>query len=151
MRNSVSGKCKTAFLIPYPSFLVKPYLQLLHFGPSVLTTAAFAGYILLLAHGLPDPGRLALLLTAQLTTQFTISLANDYFDAPYDRLYQPDKPVPAGVISRRRVGQWAVVGVVVTLALAAPLGSAVLGFTILGLGAGLLYDAGVKRTWASAL
>ena len=130
---------------------MKPYLQLLHFGPSVFTTAAFAGYILLLARGLPDPSRFTLLLAAQLATQFTISLANDYFDAPYDRLYQPDKPVPAGVISRRRVGQWAVVGVIGTLALAAPLGPAVLLFTSLGLGAGLLYDAGLKRTWASPL
>ena len=130
---------------------MRPYLQLLHFGPSVLTTAAFAGYILLLARGLPNPGRFALLLAAQLAAQFTISLANDYFDAPYDRLSQPGKPVPAGVISRRRVGQWAVVGVGVTLALAAPLGGMVLLFTSLGLGPGLAYDAGLKRTGASAL
>src|SRR5689334_20375994 len=116
---------------------MRPYLQLLHFGPSVLTTAAFAVYILILARGVPDLGRLALLLAAQLVSQFTISPANDYYDAPYDRVAQPTKPVPSGVISRVRVEQLAVVGAGLTLLLALPLGLAVLGFTTAGLGAGL--------------
>jgi 4-hydroxybenzoate polyprenyltransferase len=130
---------------------VKPYLQLLHFGPSVLTTAAFAIYILILAHGLPAPGPLALLLAAQLAAQFTISLANDYFDAPTDAVAQPTKPIPAGVIRRERVGWLAVLGAGATLALAVPLGALVLLFTALGLGAGLIYDAGLKRTPFSPL
>jgi 4-hydroxybenzoate polyprenyltransferase len=130
---------------------VKPYLQLLHFGPSVLTTAAFAAYILILARGLPAAGPLALLLAAQLVAQFTISLANDYFDAPTDTLTQPTKPIPAGVIRRNSVGGLAVVGAAATLALALPLGGAVLAFTALGLGAGLAYDAGLKRTLFSPL
>ncbi len=130
---------------------MKPYLQLLHFGPSVLTTAAFAVYIAILAHGLPGGGTLALLLATQLLAQFTISLANDYFDAPTDQLAQPTKPIPAGVIRRPTVGSLAVLGAVGTLALALPLGGAVLAFTTLGLGAGLAYDAGLKRTWASPL
>src|SRR6476661_1202981 len=128
---------------------MRSYLQLLHFGPSVLTTAAFACYILILARGVPDGERLALLLVAQLAAQFTISLANDYYDAPYDRLAQPTKPVPSGVISRARVGQLAVGGAGLTLLLALPLGPAVLGFTAAGLGAGLAYDAGLKRTAVS--
>jgi 4-hydroxybenzoate polyprenyltransferase len=130
---------------------VKPYLQLLHFGPSVLTTAAFAAYILILVRGLPAAGPLALLLAAQLSAQFTISLANDYFDAPTDALTQPTKPIPAGVIRRDRVGGLAGVGAAATLALALPLGAAVLLFTALGLGAGLVYDAGLKRTLFSPL
>jgi 4-hydroxybenzoate polyprenyltransferase len=130
---------------------VKPYLQLLHFGPSVLTTAAFAIYILILAHGLPAPGPLALLLAAQLAAQFTISLANDYFDAPTDAVAQPTKPIPAGVIRRERVGWLTVLGAGATLALAVPLGALVLLFTALGLGAGLIYDAGLKRTPFSPL
>ncbi len=130
---------------------MKPYLQLLHFGPSVLTTAAFACYILILARGLPAAGTLALLLAAQLCAQFTISLANDYFDAPIDQIAQPDKPIPAGVIGRERVGGLAVLGAGATLALAVPLGVLVLLFTALGLGAGLIYDAGLKRTPFSPL
>ena len=130
---------------------MKPYLQLLHFGPSVLTTAAFAIYILILAHGLPAWGTLALLLAAQLAAQFTISLANDYFDAPTDAVAQPTKPIPAGVIRRERVGWLAVLGAGANLALAVPLGALVLLFTGLGLGAGLIYDAGLKRTPFSPL
>jgi 4-hydroxybenzoate polyprenyltransferase len=130
---------------------VRAYLQLLHFGPSVLTTAAFACYIAILARGLPPIPTLILLLAAQLCAQFTISLANDYWDAPTDQIAQPSKPIPAGVISRGRVGQLALLGTAGTLLLALPLGAAVLGFTALGLGAGLLYDAGLKRTRFSPL
>src|SRR5690348_11905820 len=89
---------------------MRPYLRLLHFGPSLLTTPAFAAYIGILAHGSPDGTRLLLLLAAQLAAQFTSSLANDYWDAPYDALAQPDKPIPAGIIARRTVGDLALAG-----------------------------------------
>ena len=130
---------------------MRPYLDLLHFGPSVMTTVAAGCYILLLAHGTVDPDRLALLLAVQLAAQFAISLANDYCDAPYDRLAQPAKPIPAGIVGRAAVGRAALLGIGLTLLLAVPLGPSVLLLTGWGLGAGLAYDAGLKRTPASPL
>src|SRR5689334_5373478 len=82
---------------------LRPWLQLLHFGPSVFTTLAFGVYILLAARGTPPGGALALLLAGQLATQFAISLLNDYWDLPLDRQTKPDKPIPSGVISAARV------------------------------------------------
>ncbi|HUS16362.1 MAG TPA: UbiA family prenyltransferase, partial [Chloroflexia bacterium] len=105
---------------------ILPWLQLLHFGPSVFTTAAFGMYIALGAHGAVPTGRWALLLGAQLATQFAISLFNDYWDLPADRVTRPDKPIPAGVVSAVRVRTLGVVAAALAVALAAPLGTRVL-------------------------
>src|SRR5689334_18615280 len=102
-----------------PMRQVRPWLQLLHFGPSVFTTLAFGVYILLVARGLPPAGQLLLLLAAQLATQFAISLWNDYWDLPEDRIAKPDKPIPAGVISAARVRVLGWVAVVASGGLAA--------------------------------
>jgi 4-hydroxybenzoate polyprenyltransferase len=125
---------------------VKPWLQLLHFGPSVFTTLAFGVYIVLAARGRPPAGPLLLLLAAQLATQFAISLWNDYWDLPEDRIAKPDKPIPAGVISAARVRMLGWMAVVAAGVLAAPLGPLVVACTTVGLGAGLLYDVRLKRT-----
>src|SRR5690242_17841853 len=80
----------------------RPWLQLLHFGPSVFTTLAFAVYIGLAARGRPPLAALALLLAGQLATQFAISLLNDYWDLPQDRLTKPEKPLPSGTLAPAR-------------------------------------------------
>ncbi|HMA33449.1 MAG TPA: UbiA family prenyltransferase, partial [Chloroflexia bacterium] len=111
----------------------------------------FGVYIALAAHGVPPGGPLALLLAAQLTTQFAISLLNDYWDLPLDRLTKPDKPIPAGRIAAARVRRlgWGAAGL--ALALALPLGGRVLACAVVGLAAGLLYDVRLKRTLWSPL
>ncbi|HET7076054.1 MAG TPA: UbiA family prenyltransferase, partial [Chloroflexia bacterium] len=119
---------------------------LLHFGPSVFTTLAFGVYIVLVARGVPPAGPLLLLLSAQFATQFAISLWNDYWDLPEDRIAKPDKPIPAGVISAARVRMLGWIAVGVAFVLAAPLGPLVVTCTAVGLGAGLLYDVRLKRT-----
>src|SRR6185369_7140738 len=88
---------------------LRPWLRVLHFGPSVFTTAAFGVYIALAARGLGKAqpgGPLALLLAGQLATQFAISLLNDYWDLPLDRVAQPDKPIPAGRFTAVAVRAW---------------------------------------------
>lgn len=130
---------------------IRAWLQLLHFGPSVFTTAAFGVYIGLATRGALAGGPLALLLAGQLATQFAISLLNDYWDRPQDRLAQPTKPIPAGQISAERVRVLGWTAAAGALALAAPLGPRVLTCAALGLAAGLLYDRGLKRTALSPL
>jgi len=130
---------------------LKPLLQLLHFGPSLFTTLAFGVYLALAAHGLPAAGPAALLLGGQLATQFAISLLNDYWDLPADRLTKPDKPIPAGWVGAVTVRRWGTALAGLALALAVPLGARTLACAAVGLGAGLLYDWRWKRTLASPL
>ncbi len=128
-----------------------PWLQLLHFGPSLFTTLAFGVYVVLAARGAPPAGALALLLAGQLCTQFAISLFNDVWDLPHDRLTKPDKPLPSGLLSARTARRWGTAAAGAAYALAVPLGPATLLCAAIGLGAGLLYDARLKRTAWSPL
>ncbi len=130
---------------------LKPLLQLLHFGPSLFTTLAFGVYIALAAHGLPAVGPAAALLIGQLATQFAISLLNDYWDLPADRLTKPDKPIPSGLVGAATVRRWGWALAGSALLTAVPLGPRTLGCAAVGLGAGLLYDWRLKRTVASPL
>lgn len=119
--------------------------RMLHPVPSLMTVLAAGAFVLLAARGLPPLGRLLHLLLIETAMQFSISAFNDYFDREIDR-GRADKPVASGVISP---GVASIVGL--TLALAAVLGALPLGFwvtmlTIIGLGGGLLYDAGLKYT-----
>jgi 4-hydroxybenzoate polyprenyltransferase len=77
--------------------------------------------------------------------QFSISAFNDYFDRHVDR-GRADKPVASGDISPRAAWVTGFVLGVVAVLLALPLGAWVTLFTIIGLGGGLLYDAGLKYT-----
>ncbi|MDQ2805395.1 MAG: UbiA family prenyltransferase [Chloroflexota bacterium] len=131
--------------------MLKPWLQLLHFGPSLFTTLAFGVYIALAAHGVPAAAAAAALLGGQLATQFAISLFNDYWDLPADRLTKPDKPIPAGLVGAATVQRWGTVLALTALALAVPLGGRTLACAAVGLGAGLLYDWRWKRTLVSPL
>src|SRR5438552_18843798 len=121
------------------------FWRLLHPLPSLLTVVAAGAFVLLAARGLPPIGRLFHLVVIEAAMQFSISAFNDYFDREAD-VGRPDKPVAMGVIGRREA--WAIgVGLgVLAIALALPLGLWVSVLTVIGLGGGLLYDAGLKYT-----
>jgi 4-hydroxybenzoate polyprenyltransferase len=123
----------------------KAALFLLHPGPSLLVTAVTVGAAAIALRAAPPPSlalRLALLM---LPAQLAIGAANDLADARADRVAKPHKPLARDAVS---VGfAWAVVAVcvVISLGTAATFGPPVLGATAVGLGAGLAYDAGLKR------
>lgn len=77
--------------------------------------------------------------------QFSISAFNDYFDRDIDA-GRADKPVAQGIISAREAVVVGILFGLLALALAVPLGWWVFGLTAIGLGGGLLYDAGLKYT-----
>lgn len=123
----------------------KAALFLLHPGPSLLVTAVTVGAAAMALHGAPSASlalRLALLM---LPAQFAIGAANDLADARADRVAKPHKPLARGAISPGFAVAVVAAGVVTSLATAATLGPPVLGATAVGLGAGLAYDAGLKR------
>src|SRR5205814_7676218 len=70
---------------------------------------------------------------------------NDYFDRHVDQ-GRPDKPVAIGIISPREAVIIGAIFGVLALVLALPLGFWVFALTAIGLGGGLLYDAGLKYT-----
>ncbi len=77
--------------------------------------------------------------------QVSIGALNDLLDAERDRLAQPDKPIPAGAISRRTVAAIAVIGGAVGLLVSASFGWAVLAAGAVGAGCGYAYDLVARR------
>ena len=92
------------------------------------------------------PTRALLLATSMLLIQLGIGAANDWADAPADTLARPDKPIPAGFVTRQRAAWVAVMAASVGLALAALAGPAALVVAVAGLAAGLAYDLRLKGT-----
>lgn len=123
---------------------------MLHPVPSLLTVLAAGAFVLLAARGLPPLGRLFHLLAIEAAMQFSISAVNDYFDRHVDQ-GRSEKPVASGQISPRLALLSGFIFASLSLALAAPLGLTLLLLTAIGLGGGLIYDAGLKSTALSWL
>ncbi|MDP8904810.1 MAG: UbiA family prenyltransferase [Chloroflexota bacterium] len=117
-------------------------LHLVHPFPSALNALLVVG-LALVAGG--AAGAAAGLGLAMLALQFSIGAFNDYCDAELDGRTKPDKPIPAGRVSRRTALLVAVICAALGLALAAPFGPPVLALAALMLGAGLAYDVWLKR------
>jgi 4-hydroxybenzoate polyprenyltransferase len=124
--------------------------RLLHPVPSLLTVLAAGAFVLLAARGIPPLGRLLHLLVIEAGMQFSISAFNDYFDREVDA-GRPDKPVAQGIIGPREAVLVGLLCALVAVMLALPLGFWVTALTVVGLGGGLLYDAGLKYTALSWL
>ena len=90
---------------------------------------------------LPLAGLLAL---GMLGLQFAIGAYNDVCDIDRDRLTQPAKPIPAGLVGRREAAIVAAAGAVAGLAAAAAVGPLVMVLAGAMLGLGLAYDAWLK-------
>ena len=124
---------------------ISAFWRMLHPLPSIMTVVVAGAFVVLAAKGLPPLGRLAQLLAVETAMQFSISAFNDYFDRHVDA-GRADKPVASGQISPRLAwGVGLLLGIAAIL-LALPFGGWVVVLTAIGLGGGLLYDAGLKYT-----
>jgi 4-hydroxybenzoate polyprenyltransferase len=115
-----------------------------------MTVLASGAFILLAAHGFPAAGTLLLLLAIEACRQFSISAYNDYFDRHMDR-GRADKPVALGIISPTAAWLAGATLGVAAIALSLGFGPWFVLLTAIGLGGGLLYDAGLKYTALSWL
>lgn len=110
-----------------------------------MTVLVAGAFVVLAARGVPPLERFLPLLIVETGMQFSISASNDYFDRTIDA-GRADKPVAAGHISPRVAQVLGVSFGALALLLAASFGGLFLLFTAVGLGGGLLYDAGLKYT-----
>jgi len=129
----------------------KAALFLLHPGPSLLVTAVTVGAVAIALRGAPSVSLALRVVLLMLPAQFAIGIVNDLFDVSADRDGKSHKPLVRGAVSPRAAGVAAALLIACSLASAASLGGAVLVATLAGLGAGLAYDAGLKRGRASLL
>ncbi|MDP9314024.1 MAG: UbiA family prenyltransferase [Chloroflexota bacterium] len=134
-RERVFGVCGRAWAV----------LVMLHPVPVLcvlLATAAFA----LVADRSPPPGTLLRLLGSMAAVQLAIGALNDYVDLPLDQTAKPWKPLVAGVVQPATALWLTAGGLSIGLLLIAPLGYLTGSFTLLGAGAGLMYNLYLKRT-----
>jgi 4-hydroxybenzoate polyprenyltransferase len=116
-------------------------LALLHPFPSALNAILVAAIVVIAGGTATTVIRLAV---AMLLIQFCIGVANDVFDEAADQ-GRLDKPLVRGDISRRGATILAVGLGAAGLAAAATEGSFEAGLLAVMLGAGIAYDAGLKR------
>ncbi|HYO50574.1 MAG TPA: UbiA family prenyltransferase, partial [Chloroflexia bacterium] len=130
---------------PNPGTRIAAFWRMLHPAPSLITVVAAGAFVVLAARGLPPLGRLIHLLLVEAAMQFSISAYNDYFDRHVDAA-RADKPVATGIISPKVAWATGLVLGLAALLLALPFGLWFTLLTAIGLGGGLLYDAGLKYT-----
>ncbi len=126
-------------------------IRIIHPFPTLLNVAATAGLAFVAARGAPGASTLVRMLLLMLCAQSAIGVTNDYFDRDLDAQTKPWKPVAAGLVTPAHARILALVLIVVTIGLAATLGLAGFALALVGLAAGLVYDARLKRTLFSAI
>ena len=126
-------------------------LALLHPGPSLLVTALFVAAASVALRAAPAPSTLLRLVALMLPAQFAIGIVNDVCDRAEDARHQPAKPLVRGAVGPGVALASACILAAVSLTAAASFGVATLAATAAGLAAGLLYDAGLKRSPLSTL
>jgi 4-hydroxybenzoate polyprenyltransferase len=120
-------------------------LFVVHPGPSLLVTAVAVATAGLLTGATPGAGTALRIAFIVLPAQLATGAANDLADVDADRVAKAHKPLVRGALSTRLPTAIVLAGSAASLAVALATGWAPLGFAALGLGAGLAYDAGLKR------
>lgn len=126
-------------------------VALVHPGPSLLVTAVTVAAGGLALGRLPSLDLAIRLVLIMLPAQFAIGVVNDLADLEADRRTKPAKPLVSGAVSRGSAAVVASGCIAISLASAAVSGRDVLLLVVLGLGAGLVYDCGLKRSPLSVL
>lgn len=128
---------------------VRGLVMACHPGPVVVVTIVTA--VLAASVGYP-PARLGLLASAMLADQFSVGWSNDAIDAERDlAVARADKPIAAGLISRRTVLIAGVTALAVAVALTIPLGVAAVLVHSIALLSAWSYNLWLKRSVLSVL
>jgi 4-hydroxybenzoate polyprenyltransferase len=134
---------------PGPAATARALVLATHAGPALAVTTVAT--LLAVAAGVPA-GRVVLVLAAVLAGQASIGWSNDWLDADRDRaVARADKPVVQGAVAPSRLRSAAVVALVAAVVLSLLLGIAPGLLLLVLVASGWAYNAGLKRTAASAV
>lgn len=97
----------------------------------------------------PDSGLLVPMLVGGTLAYAGGTTLNDVFDAGFDRKHKPDRPIPAGVISRGLAGAVGTIQLAAGLLLIRSFGAAT--EWVLGLGAAILLYDWLHKRWAGSV
>jgi 4-hydroxybenzoate polyprenyltransferase len=129
-----------------PAATLIAWLRLPHAVPIVAVLCATAGLAWIVGGAALTAGTLAMMLLAMLGGQIVVGVVNELVDAPIDAMTKPQKPIPAGLVSRRGAAGLGVAGAVLMLAAGLPLGWKSLALLLLGTGIGVAYSLWFKAT-----
>ena len=124
----------------------KGYIYLLHPGPSILVTATFVAVAGIAMRAMPSPLRALQLAAVMLPLQFAIGITNDIADHSGDAVSKPYKPIPRGLVGVQVASALSIVLIATGVVVAATINWATFALAVAGSGAGLVYNAGLKRT-----
>lgn len=126
--------------------VVRGYLVLPHAVPVAVVMAATAAFAVVAAGGWPGGGRLAWLLGAMFGAQIAIGAVNELVDADLDAIAKPDKPIPAGLVTRRGARMVATGGLILMVASSLRFSLDAFAVCLAGTGIGVAYSLWFKRT-----
>lgn len=125
---------------------VHGYLVLPHAVPIVVVMTATAGFALVATEGWPGLAQMSCLLGAMFGGQLAVGAVNELVDADLDAVAKPNKPIPAGLVSRRGARVMAIIGLVMMAAFSLRFSFAAFALCALGTGFGIGYSLWFKRT-----
>ncbi len=124
-------------------------LRLTHLFPTIMVLLATFILGLVAEKGQPDWGNLARVWLVVASGHSLIGISNDYLDRHKDRITQPYKPIPAGLVSESFVKNllFFLGFLEILIALTLPLAAALLAFVCTV--SGLLYNFSLKNSYLS--
>lgn len=126
--------------------VVHGYLVLPHAVPIFVVMTATAAFALIASRGWPGPGPMSWLLLAMFGGQLAIGAVNEIVDADLDARTKPEKPIPAGLVSRRGAWTMAIGGCLAMTVFSLRFGFPAFLVCALGTGVGIAYSVWFKRT-----
>ena len=126
--------------------IVRGYLVLPHAVPILAVLAATSGFAMVAAGGWPGLVSLGCLLGAMLGGQLAVGAVNELCDAELDAVARPEKPIPAGLVSRRGAAIVIVTGLAMMILFSLRFSFGAFLLCALGNGVGIAYSIWFKRT-----
>lgn len=125
--------------------------RLVHPFPAALVVVLSVALLCVGYRGIPPAGFLLRAAGVVALSQITVGALNEYVDREDDAASQPEKPIPAGLVSPRTALVLVLVGFAGLVPLAASFGPLPLALALLGTAGGLAYDLWLKPTPISIL
>ena len=133
-------------LRPSRRHVLRGYLVLPHAVPILVVMTATAAFAVVAAGGRPGLGSLVCLLGAMFGGQIAVGAVNELVDADLDAVAKPNKPIPAGLVSRRGARTVAIVGLILMALFSLRFSVEAFALCALGTSVGLAYSVWFKRT-----